>query len=406
MVEMEKITSTNSSPFAKPKIELNTDEVNNYNDHDKHNVNNDLKSPLKKVININSVLNNSTETNEKNFNSRDIEKLQVQAKQRDNYLNTSMNNTINNNFNNQNQHQNQSKLSKCRSFINSMFIDINPYLEYLYYLFTIELFFIFLTYTHYPSLDKKNKFLTPIIMGSETSLLGETLIQICRWIKSINQSKDHKYMLSLLHQNDEEKNLELDELNLNSVRNDSIEHGHQRNLSVYSHNAHSRSSSNVERSTASPALLPSVTSSLTNEQELLKEAFITEHLKYVAWGGLNGLLSSYWIEFVTSSFQERRILCVCIDQSVGTVIFQTLYCLFVCLWDGEVEIVSVGIQPKIELTWDSFLRHYAGMLWKYMKLSWIVWPFISFVSFTSLPQEWIFPINCIFTTLFTVVLGL
>lgn len=411
MVEMQKDVSANTSLFTKVKTGNNTDLSDNI-DHENT------------APNSNSTSNPDSGLITDNMNSRDAEKLETLAKQRDNYLNPSNYNTgnISNNTDNTNNNgnttnfNNQNVFNNLGTLLRVMFTDIDPYLEHLYYLFTIELFFIFLTYTHYPSLDKRNKFLTPIIMGCETSLLGQTIIQIYRWNKFTLKFKDQKLMISMVL--DEEKNIQLTDLKT---------FHHQRNRSGFNNNTNSNTNKTHSRAPSSiintPTLSPTtrtqvnsipLTSQYDTISNKLKDTFIKEHLKFLAWGGLNGLLCSYWIEFVISIFKEHRIFCVLIDQSLGTVIFQTLYSLFVCLWDGEVQIGNSSntnhhdhYHPAtLELTWDSFNNHYAGMLWKYMKLSWMVWPIVSFFSFMVLPQEWIFPVNCVFVTIFTVVLEL
>ena len=313
-------------------------------------------------------------TDESNTNSRDIEKQEVLNKQRENYLN------------------NENKRTSSGDTLSSFFDSHN---EILYYLLGIELFFIFLTYSHYQYFDKKNKFLTPIVMGSETSLLGKTLILLYKCYKNPRSFQNSKYRA-----NDEENSIlglsNSDNINLNISQ-------------MKSGNMHSRNTSNVDK-LFSPKLTPSLSiSEINNESPHIQDENLKEHLKFMIWGGLNGLLSSYWIEFVVNLFPNMKLACVLLDQTIGTIIFQTLYSLFICLWDWEIESlnsVDFTTNSNIELTWDSFIDNYSKVLWKYMKLSWMIWPFVSLCCFTLLPETWIFPVNCIFTTVFSVLLGM
>lgn len=315
---------------------------------------------------------------EDGLSSRDTEKSEMMTKQREKYLG--------NGEGDPSGRSGGGMATRLNYVWKVFFSDIDSHAEHLYYVLAVELFFIFLTYTHYPRLDKKNRFLTPIVMGGETSLLGETLTQLHKWGQRKISCGRQREVRTLLRQTDEE-------MSLGAGR----ELGSPKLAPPYRRGGlHSRNPSEVDKIMSSP---------LPIDPAVLRNAIVREHFKFLCWGGLNGLLSSYWIEFVISLSNGWRLLCVGIDQSVGTVIFQTLYSLFLCLWDGEIEI-GTDSDAQIDLTWESFIAHYSGMLWKYMKLSWTVWPFISLISFTVLNEDWIFPLNCICTTIFTVILQL
>lgn len=314
------------------------------------------------------------------LSSREAEKIETLTRQRENYLNYDSSNQ--NGF-----------FSKCKGFIKALFSGVDSHTERLLYLFAFETFFIFLTYTHYPYLDKKNKFLTPIVMGGETSLLGQTITQLFKWNQ--NRSLDSNTYKNIVA--DEEKNMSgIDGLNSNL----NIKSGTCIDVNSNNRGMHSRNPSNIDKifSNISPGISASTQLDIVDTDQ-----YITNHLKFLTWGAINGLLCSYWIEFLLLLFEEKKIFCVLLDQSLGTVIFQTLYSLFVCLWDGEVE---VGSESTVDLTWNNFTKHYATMLWKYIKLSYMIWPIISLLSFTILREDWIFPVNCIFSTIFSVVLGM
>lgn len=300
---------------------------------------------------------------------REVEKLENQTKQLENYYN--INSADTNKAGNTDNHLLSSK--------NSKLTDFDSHTEYLLYMVVIEFFFMFVTYAHYPHLDKWNKFLTPIVIGGETSLLGQTLSQLFSWINKDKRTNNKK--------DDEE-----------------FKFGTTRNIN----NGHKRTPSSYEISFSASAKLDNVALSLDLSE--LKANSIKNHLKFLSWGSLNGLLSSYWIEFLLQLFPNDKKLCVILDQSAGTLIFQVLYTLFIIIWDGEVEIrlpENGDLESiNLELTWDNFYNHYASMLWKHMKLSYLVWPAISFLSFTVMPEQWIFPLNCIATTVFSVCLGI
>lgn len=324
-------------------------------------------------MNVGSSNNNN---NDNDLNSRDIEKIEGLAKQRENYLN---------------ENTSSSNNTAIFTILRKMISDVDSHSEQLFYLLAIEMFFIFLTYTHYSYFDKKNRFLTPIVMGGETSILGQTLTQLVGWGKirfGGNNMSSKKLVV------DEEMNL-----NINTT--------YKHDKSGGKGKVHSRTSSNIVGTSTNNSNNITTGSGATETTVLAadKEASVRGHLKYLIWGGVNGLLCSYWIELLLNIFKEKKLYCVLVDQTVGTVIFQTLYSLFICLWDAELEATTDGVM-RVDLNWENFSVYFASMLWKYMKLSYLVWPIISLLSFTVLSDEWIFPVNCFFTTLFGVMLSL
>ncbi|ODQ44651.1 hypothetical protein PICMEDRAFT_74362 [Pichia membranifaciens NRRL Y-2026] len=353
---------------------------------------------------------------EKLLSSRDQEKREALAKQRENYLNSASTSGLEGDILLQPGARNAGRLRRFRLFLKNIFSDIDSHTEHLFYVIAAEMFFIFLTYTHYSYLDNKNRFLTPIVMGSETSLLGQTLTQLFDWTRARTALRNRT-----VHKTPSDE-----EMNLTSATN-----GTSNSMSTGMREMHSRnSSSNTIPVSVSPHLAPVSGNSAVSGQPLEqmhihnplprtmlaadKEASLRDHLKFLIWGGVNGLLCSYWIELLLTVFRDRELVCVLVDQTAGTVIFQTLYSLYICLWDGEVEVsgaaaiadTSDSSRRTVELTWENFTNHYAGMLWKYMKLSYLVWPVISLLCFTVLSDEWIFPVNCFFATLFGVTLGM
>lgn len=320
------------------------------------------------------------------LDGREAEKVKASAVQRENYLQTPL------------QHSSGGLFSKCFSFYRTMFTDVDSHCEKLYYLFAVEIFIIFVTYTHYSTLDKRNKFLTPIVMGGVTTMIGETIIQIYKWNLRRHTYRKNQGIYSKMG-NDEEMQIESESSSLSAIKQ-------KKGMSATKMNMHHRNLSNVSNIDQIETEKEQLPQDLTtfSDLESLENSFIPEHCKILAWGSLNGLLSSYWIELVISLFPDQPLYCVLMDQTIGVLINQTLYSLFLCLWDGEMEVCS-GYSHKEDLTWEVFIENYAVMLWKYMKLVWMVWPFISFFSFMILPQQWIFPLNCVCTTLFTLVLA-
>lgn len=359
-IEEDAIFSTDAVNMPQIKLSLDTTGVDHYQHKHTQSIER-ISSPqryrsssISTSASMNEELSNIRSGMDAAITSREAEKIETQAKQRDNYLNIGLASTESGLVKNLN----------FAKFIRSLFTNIDSHTEHLYYILAVECFCLFLTFLHYPYLDKKNKFLTPIVTGGQTSLLGETLRQIYSWRETSCIGN-----LSFLH-TDEEKNIDINALKTPNQ-------------------THKRT--------------PSTTSTVANMD--VTDACIREHLKFLIWGGINGLFSSYWIDFLVSLFSVK-IFCVFLDQTVGTIFFQSLYFLFICLWDGEMEVDSSGKSKKVDLTWDVFYHNYSSMIWKYMKLSWLVWPWVSIVSFTSLPSEWIFPLNCVFSAIFTVLLGI
>ncbi|TID30223.1 hypothetical protein CANINC_001230 [Pichia inconspicua] len=112
------------------------------------------------------------------LDTREAEKRETLAKQRDHYLNSDTRPITVSNSANTNSSSNFMLFFKLTS---SLYKDIDSHSERLYYVFTLELFCIFITLTQYPYLDQWNRFLTPIFTGCQTSLLGETLREIYAW---------------------------------------------------------------------------------------------------------------------------------------------------------------------------------------------------------------------------------
>lgn len=338
------------------------------------------------------------------LSTRDQEKMKTLAKQRENYLNSGATGPgiMDSEVLTAPGTRNAGVLKRIRLFMRDLFCDVDSHTEHLFYLTALEMFFIFLTYTHYSYFDKKNRFLTPIVMGGETSLLAQTLSQLFNWTQTRTAMRNRMLLKAL---NDEEMSVGGGNCTTNS-KSSRMREMHSRNSSI----------------NTTPISLESSSAEPSQAQILItadKDASLRDHIKFLTWGGVNGLLCSYWIELLLTMFKDRPIMCVLADQSVGTVIFQTLYSLFVCLWDGEIEVYGVAIdiadsqhihsshaRRTVDLTWENFTNYYAGMLWRYMKLSYLMWPVISVLCFTVLSDKWIFPVNCFFSTLFGVTLGM
>lgn len=348
-----------TSNITSPKMKLTLDTTTGIDHHQhKHTQSVErLTSPYRhrSAIEDEDDVQNKSSRIDNILDAREAEKRETLAKQRDHYLNTDPRSTTMNTSNSiGSTNDNTSTFRNLLKFAKLLYTDIDTHTERLYYVLTLELFFLFLTFTQYPYLDKKNKFLTPLFTGCQTSLIGETLREIYAW-RQTRCIVDEEKTIGTLHRR-----------------------------------------------------TPSMASTSEYNSDF-NDAFtvsIHEHLKFLIWGSLNGLLSSYWIDFLVSLF-STKLFCVFLDQTLGTILFQTLYTLFLCLWDGEVEVTLISApSTRIPLTWDAFKTHYTRMLWKYMRLSWLVWPLVSLISFTTVPPTWIFPLNCLFSTIFTVLLGL
>lgn len=221
-----------------------------------------------------------------------------------------------------------SGVSRLRMDISHTYdVGLVPIVEKLIYLLAGELFVLFVVFTHYPKLDERNKFITPMITGALTSFLGQTLTNLFRWVQLCSN-----YKLS------------------------------------------------IPNNTHSIPTLPLVW---------------RNHMKFLVWGGISGILANFWIEFLVVTFSDKPYMSVLLDQTVGTFFFQALFTLFSGVWDVEF----TNADP---LSW----RESLAICWKFIKLSYLLWPYVSVFCFTWAPVDLIFPINCIVATIFSVVLAM
>jgi hypothetical protein len=70
-------------------------------------------------------------------------------------------------------------------------------------------------------------------------------------------------------------------------------------------------------------------------------------LKFCVWGGINGVLSSLWIDTLVLQFEQtpHRII---VDQVVGTPFFQSAFLIFNSVWENHdfyPAFASVSIEP-------------------------------------------------------------
>lgn len=227
--------------------------------------------------------------------------------------------------------------------------------EKLIYAIALEIFCISLIYTHYPMLDFKNKYLTPLITGTLTSLLGQSITQFCIWVKC---NDNWSFLLSRLFpkiSNDNSNSKSCNNGNGNDKDNNNDNDNNYRDKQSHLH---------------------------VIERVISAE----EHFKFGCWGALSGLCTSIWIDFLLTSFPERPLICVLLDQTIGNITMQIIYVVFVGIWDGNY-------------------NGWIHLIWKLTKVSYLIWPWVSVLSFTVLNSEWIFPFNCLVGTAFGVILG-
>lgn len=120
------------------------------------------------------------------------------------------------------------------------------------------------------------------------------------------------------------------------------------------------------------------------------------HMKFFLWGFTSGILVNFWIEALVDTFGSSKwYFCVLLDQTIGTLTFQSLFAFFSTAWDIEV----AHADPK---TFEEII----DMIYKLIKLSYCVWPYVSIFCFSLAPAHLIFPINCAFGTFFAVLLAI
>lgn len=119
---------------------------------------------------------------------------------------------------------------------------------------------------------------------------------------------------------------------------------------------------------------------------------ITNVIKFFTWGCINGVLTSLWIDVLVLHFQDI-VIRVMVDQIIGAPIFQLFFIsLMTFWWDSE------DAESKSS---SNFKRNY----FRALKLSYLIWPTFSIMSFALLPAELIFPCNCLVNLIWNIVLS-
>lgn len=111
-------------------------------------------------------------------------------------------------------------------------------------------------------------------------------------------------------------------------------------------------------------------------------------IKFWIWGAINGIMTAYWIDFLLANVENilKRVFC---DQLIGTPYFQLIFIVYNCLWE------NYDIIPTLK-----------QIYFKTIIYSLVVFSIPSFISFKYLPPHLIFPLNCITTLVWTIVLSL
>ncbi|GMG21442.1 unnamed protein product [Ambrosiozyma monospora] len=169
---------------------------------------------------------------------------------------------------------------------------------------------------------------------------------------------------------------------------------------------------------------------------------VNKNIKFYIWGVINGILTSYWIGFLVGSedvssagagagavggnagfIQELtssgigRFL---VDQSFGACGFQFLFCVYNCVWErwlfasggnssnGGGDSGGSGGSDSPNGSWFSrVFAGFGGLYFKALKYSYLIWPFVSYVSFNVIEdQSILFPLNCFSNLVFTLLLSI
>lgn len=132
--------------------------------------------------------------------------------------------------------------------------------------------------------------------------------------------------------------------------------------------------------------LSAVLAQLINQ--FYKKIYNVSHIvKFFVWGSINGVLTSLWIEMLLEYF-PNLIFRVLFDQLVGSPLFQLVYLVLGSLWDNHDVATNLRV-------------HY----FRSLKLSYLIWPSFSILSFSILPVELIFPCNCLVSLIWNVILS-
>lgn len=110
-------------------------------------------------------------------------------------------------------------------------------------------------------------------------------------------------------------------------------------------------------------------------------------LRFIVWGSINGVLTSLWIDMLIVQF-PNIIVRVLVDQLVGSPCFQLIFLALAAIWDNS------DIKTVLRV---NYLRS--------LKLSYLIWPSFSILSFSILPPELIFPCNCLVNLIWNVILS-
>ncbi|GMM36552.1 hypothetical protein DASC09_038770 [Saccharomycopsis crataegensis] len=133
--------------------------------------------------------------------------------------------------------------------------------------------------------------------------------------------------------------------------------------------------------------LSSVIAQLINQ--FYRRHYSLSHVaKFLIWGCINGVLTSLWIDMLFVQF-DHTVARVMVDQLIGSPFFQLVFLVLNAIWDNNNDI-------------RTYLR--VNYL-KSLKLSYLIWPCFSILSFSILPPEFIFPCNCLVNLIWNVILS-
>lgn len=138
------------------------------------------------------------------------------------------------------------------------------------------------------------------------------------------------------------------------------------------------------------ACLGAATAALAQSlNQLVKYKFSDSRLlKFVAWGAINGLFTTLWIDVLLVQV-PTPVLRITLDQTVGAPLFQLAFTILSTTWDGDT-IPSPGMTVV-------FLRS--------LRYSYCFWPFVSIATFTVVAPERMVICNCVASFIWNVILS-
>ncbi|ESX02992.1 hypothetical protein KL918_002235 [Ogataea parapolymorpha] len=138
------------------------------------------------------------------------------------------------------------------------------------------------------------------------------------------------------------------------------------------------------------ALLGAQTSCLAQSlnQFYQRTISLSKHIKFYVYGIFNGAATTLWIRLLVSKV-DTKLMRFVYDQTFGGLMFQFLFILYNCIWERQ------DLYTHLRTTYIQSLKYY-----------YMMWPFVSYLCFFHMREDLIFPLNCLSSLIFTLLLTL